>query len=98
MTIGNAITFIERGGKDAALRARLNAASSLSELRNVLADEDLIFSAHDFDEAYHHRLIQCQEMEDAEKLIEFRFWWDLLDRSVRSDQCATACNSCSVHD
>lgn len=89
MSIGNALAFIKRGFEDEALRARLNAASSLAELRDVLADEKMVFTAHDFDEAYHHELIQCQELEDAERLVEFRMWWSLLDHDIRLNQCAS---------
>lgn len=88
MTIGNALTFIERGFEDKALRERLNAVANPLELKNVLAEENLTFSAHDFDEAYHHRLTLCQGMDAAEQLLEFRMWWDLLGRSVTSSACS----------
>jgi hypothetical protein len=81
MTIGNALTFIKRGLEDSDLRGRLNAATSLLEIDQVLAEEDLLFSAPDFDESFHHQLTQCQEMEAAEQLKEFKLWWDLLFRT-----------------
>ena len=61
MTIGNALTFIKQGMTDADLRARLNSAASPEELEAVLVQANLPFSAHDFDEAYHHQLTLCQE-------------------------------------
>lgn len=98
MTIGNALNFIERGFEDKTLRDRLNAVSNPSELKDVLADENLTFSAGDFDEAYHHRLTLCQEMEAAEQLLEFRMWWDLLGRSVASPPGSPSCRGCVVQD
>ncbi len=80
MTIGNALTFIERGIVDSDLRERLNAAASVLERDDVLSEEKLSFSAHDFDEAFHHRLIQCQTAEEADLLKEFKQWWDLHNR------------------
>ncbi|MBU1054006.1 MAG: hypothetical protein KKC46_09275 [Proteobacteria bacterium] len=92
MTIGNALTFIERGLKDSALRNRLNSATNPSELQNALGDEKLEFSAHDFDEAFHHRLTQCQEEEDADQIKEFKLWWYLLSRSLEMTACGNQCS------
>jgi len=95
MTIGNALTFIERGMADSALREHLNAATTEIELDHVLAEEKLIFSTHEFDEAFHHRLTLCQELEDADQLGEFKQWWDLLVRitepAARRNQCSDCC-------
>ncbi len=94
MTIGNALTFIERGLTDSVLRERLNAATGLPELDDVLAEEKLLFSAHDFDEAFHHRLTQCKEMEEAEQIREFKMWWDLLFRILGLATCGNQCSGC----
>ena len=94
MTIGNALAFIERGQTDSALRDRLNAATSCRERDDVLADEKLVFSAHDFDEAFHHRLTQCQEAEEADQLREFKMWWDLLTQVLEPAACPGQCSGC----
>lgn len=94
MTIGNALAFIERGQGDGTLRDRLNAANSRKERDDVLAEEKLLFSAHDFDEAYNHRLTQCQEAEEAEQLREFKMWWDLLSRLLEPSGCGSQCSGC----
>ncbi len=94
MTIGNALTFIKRGLEDGGLRGRLNAAASLPEIDQVLAEEDLLFSANDFDEAFHNQLIQCQAMEAAEQLKEFKLWWDFLFRTLEPVACETQCSGC----
>jgi hypothetical protein len=77
MTIGHAKNFIQRGLQESALRARLNASTNATEIFTVLEEENLAFSTHDFDEAFHHLLTQCQEREQADQLREFKMWWDL---------------------
>lgn len=93
MTIGDALKFIERGMTDSALRYRLNSATSSSELENVLCAEKLSFSVHDFDEAFNHRLTQCQEEDEANQLHEFKTWWDLLSQSLGMIACGNQCNA-----
>jgi hypothetical protein len=94
MTIGNALAFIERGQKDIDLRDRLNVATSCRERDAVLAVEKLTFSAHDFDEAFHHRLTLCQQAEEAEQLKEFRMWWDMLSQILEPAGCGNGCSGC----
>jgi len=94
MTIGNALTFIKRGLEDSDLRGRLNAATRLPEIDQVLAEADLLFSAGDFDEAFHHQLTRCQAMEAAEQLKEFKLWWDLLFRTLEPAACESRCSGC----
>jgi hypothetical protein len=77
MTIGKAKEFIQRGMQDSALRERLNGASNAEAINTILKQEDLIFSASDFDEAFHNLLTQCQEKEQADQLREYKMWWDL---------------------
>lgn len=95
MTIGNALKFIDRGMQDGILRERLNSASSTAERDGLLSEEKLGFSDHDFDEAYHHRLTQCQEIEAADQLREFKLWWDLLSQILAPHPCSSACSGCS---
>jgi hypothetical protein len=94
MTIGNALGFIERGLHDTNLRKRLNAASSTDECERVLSDENLCFSPHDFDEAFHHRLTKCQIEEEADQIKELKMWWDLLTGSFDPGTCKTGCSGC----
>ncbi len=94
MTIGNALTFIKRGQQERNLRSRLNAANTLDELNEILTEEALSFTAHEFDEAYHHRLTQYQEQEEADQLKEFKFWWDLLSQMLNPASCGGMCSSC----
>lgn len=94
MTIGNALAFIKRGYEDDALRKRLNSAASMAELEDILVKEKLMFSAHDFDEAYHHSLTLCQEVEEADKLSEFKMWWDLLLHMIGPVSSGKQCSGC----
>jgi hypothetical protein len=94
MTIGNALGFIERGLHDTDLRKRLNAAVTAEECERLLGDENLNFLPHDFDEAFRHRLTQCQEAEEADQIKEFKLWWDLLLGSFGTGSCGTGCNGC----
>jgi hypothetical protein len=91
MTIGNALTFIKRSLNDSVLRERLNGASSKKELGRVLAEEFISFSAHDFDEAYNHKLTECQENDEAEQLKELKLWWDLLGQILDPRTCNAGC-------
>lgn len=77
MTIGNAKEFIKRGMQDRDLRSRVLAASDDASLQAVLASEGLFFSDHDFDEAFHNLLTQCQYEEQADRLREFRMFWEM---------------------
>ncbi len=77
MTIGNAKEFIKRCMQDRDLRSRLLAASDDASLQAVLAGEGLVFSDHDFDEAFHNLLFQCQYEEQADQLREFRMFWEM---------------------
>ena len=94
MTIGNALNFIERGLTDSALRDRLNTAPDMSQCEGVLAEESLTFTDHEFDEAFHHRLTQCQEAEEADQIREFKLWWDLLGQVLRDGKCSPSCGQC----
>lgn len=94
MTIGNALAFIKRSLSDADLRERLNGAKDKEELNKVLTEESIIFSGHDFEEAYNHSLTQCQEREEAEQLEELKLWWDLLNRILEPSACGSTCAGC----
>ena len=94
MTIGNALTFIKRSLNDSDLRTRLNGAVNKEELNRILAEEYISFSAHDLDNAYNHRLTECQETDEAEQLKELKLWWDLLGQLLDPHECKAGCNSC----
>ena len=94
MTIGNALSFIKRSLNDADLRERLNGAVNKEELNRILAEEYISFSANDLDNAYNHRLTECQEADEAEQLKELKLWWDLLGRILDPQGCNAGCSGC----
>ena len=77
MSVGQAKNFIQRGLQDSTLREDLNASSNQTALLAVLERENILFSAHEFDEAFHNLLVQCQEKDQADQLNEFKMWWNL---------------------
>lgn len=80
MTISNALIFIQRGQRETQFRQRLNTAANIIELKQILAEEKLTFSDQDFDQAFHLKLVKCQELEEAEQLKGFKMWWTLLHK------------------
>ncbi len=91
MTTKNALTFIKRGQTEKSLRSRLNKAATLDELTGILTAEKLVFSAADLDEAYHHRLTQCQEEKEASQLKDFKMWWELLNQVLQPSANDSTC-------
>lgn len=85
MSIANARSFIKRGMADSELRSRLNRTSSLPQLNRVLAEQNLVFSFSEFNDAYANTLIQCQFEDDANQLKQFKMWWDLLLMSLSNE-------------
>ena len=85
MTIANAKEFIKRGMRDQELRDRLNGALTVDELYRTLGENELVFSPEELEEAYSNGLTLCQFEEQADRLKEFRMWWDLLHRFLSAD-------------
>ena len=94
MTIGDALAFIKRSLSDSELRKRLNGAESKAELQQILAEELISFDPNEFDEAYNHKLTECQEEEEADQLKELKLWWDLLGQVLEPSACKAGCSSC----
>ena len=94
MTVSNALQFIDRGLEDSALRKRLNTASSSSEINDIFADEKLLFSGDEFAKAFYLKLTECQEEESADRLKEFKMWWDLLIKLSAPVGSESQCSGC----
>ena len=90
MTVGNAIAFIKRGMHDSELRERLSSAASIWSRDEILSNERLQFSQHQFEDAYHSQLTLCQEAEEADQLKEFKMWWELLTHLLEPGACPGA--------
>ena len=83
MSLSHAHDFITRGMKDAAFRRVLNQANSADELRSVLEQQRLSFTATEFDDAFSHLLTLCQFEEQANVLQEFKMWWEMIGGMAR---------------
>jgi hypothetical protein len=95
MTIGNAMAFIKRGMSDDELRGRLNSAPNVKVRDEILSDERLQFSQHEFEEAFRNQLTLCQQAQSADKLREFKMWWELLTQLLKPGACESGCKGCS---
>ena len=96
MTVHNAMVFIEKGLHDPSLRQRMNSASNRKELQDVLESEQMIFVDNEFDDAFYALLTQCQTVEKADQLREFKMWWHFLCQMVEPAGCGAACTACGA--
>lgn len=78
MTINDALLFIKRGMEDKLFRDRLNKTSDTSEIQGILSDQNYNFSYSEFEDAFNKSLTECQAEDNANRLKEFKVWWDLL--------------------
>ncbi len=94
MTVHNALLFIKQGMTDSDLRFRLNNTASQDELDQVLAEQSMLFSPHEFEQAFSQKLVQCQEIGQAEQLHQFRMWWTILYQAFESGKGDTSYSGC----
>ena len=78
MALHQAKRFITVAMEDAELRDRMNSAPSVDALLAVVAGYGFPFTPQELEEAYTNRLTLCQFEEQADRLKEFKQWWDLL--------------------
>lgn len=95
MSIGNAKKFIIRGMEDQELRNKLNRAPTIEALQAVLEEAGLTFSTYEFEDAYNNSRTECQFEEQADKLSEFRMWWELLNTFFGVQPAPFSCASSS---
>ena len=89
MSRGNALTFIKRGLVEQGLRDQLNTATGITEIFNLLEAEGLSFTPDEFEDAVNSSLIKCTQWEEADRLKEFRTWWEMLQQIAAPDPCKT---------
>jgi hypothetical protein len=56
----------------------LVSSTDRASLSAILEKEGLLFSDHDFDEAFHNLLTQCQFQDQADQLMDFGMWWRMI--------------------
>ena len=78
MTIAAAKKFIVKAAEQPAWVQHLNSSESIQHLQDMLKEEDLEFSYHEFDEAYNNILTKCQFPAQADALQQIRNWYDML--------------------
>jgi hypothetical protein len=89
---------ISRGLVDHSLRNALNSLTSIEMINRHLVEENLLFSTPEFEDAYNFSLTQCQFEDQADRLAEFRMWWELLnlivagENSIESNIARTSCS------
>lgn len=96
MTIGSAKKFIKQAQVDTDLRRALNKAKTHAILLEQLEENGFSFSAHDFDEAFHNTLFECQFEEHANQLKEMKAWWELLQGILGVQETSSSCGPCSI--
>lgn len=78
MTIDSARKFFVLASQNPDWVQKLNTANSKAQLEEMLANDGLVFSYHDLDEAYGNILTKCQFPAQAESLQQIRNWYDML--------------------
>ena len=68
MSIQNAIRFIHKVQGDDEFRNNLFRLKNISQFEGFLEEKELDYTEFEFDEAYHHLLVQCQFEEQADRL------------------------------
>ena len=68
MSIQNAIRFIKKVQADKSFREGLFQIATVNEFRVFLTENNLEYDEAEFEEAYHHLLVQCQFEEEADRL------------------------------
>ena len=78
MTVENAKRFIRQAMQDKDLRDKLNSAAGPEEIAAILEEQNIPFTYPEFDEGFNNLLTGCQTAEDADRLREFRMWWEMI--------------------
>ncbi len=85
MSLATASLFLKKLHKEATFRQLISDAPGLPELEQLVRTHCGLFSQEEFDDAFRHALLECQEEQDAYQLQSLRLWWELLLRV-----CSTA--------
>jgi hypothetical protein len=77
MSRADAVTFIKTAMTDPELRKKIDRSATSEERTAVLKEYELKFTEFEFQDGFNNLLTRCQEEGDADRLREFRMWWDL---------------------
>jgi hypothetical protein len=72
MALGKSISFIRKFILDSEFRHECNKSSKEELLKN------LDFNETEFEDAINMQLVKCQSYEEAERIHQIKFWFDVL--------------------
>jgi len=72
MALGKSISFIRTFIRDSEFRHECNKSSKEELLKN----HD--FNETEFEDAINMQLVKCQSYEEAERIHQIKFWFDVL--------------------
>lgn len=72
MALGKSIRFIQQFIRDSEFRHECNKSSKEELLKN----HD--FNETEFEDAINMQLVKCQSYEEAERIHQIKFWFDVL--------------------
>jgi len=72
MALGKSISFIRKFIKDTEFRRECNISSKEDLLKNF------DFNETEFEDAINMQLVKCQSYEEAERIHQIKFWFDVL--------------------
>lgn len=82
MTVGSALKFVNRIKKENDFRKKLYNYDSVQELNNFLADENLVFTSGEFEDAVQKNRVEAQFEEIANEYSEIGHWWKMLNEQL----------------
>lgn len=83
MTVGSALKFVSRIKKDTVFRKKLYCYDSLQSLKDFLADENLVFTPEEFEDAIQKNRVEAQFEEIANEYSEILQWWKVLMQGLK---------------
>lgn len=72
MALGKSINFIRKFIQDSEFRHECNISSKEELLKT------LDFNETEFEDAINMQLVKCQSYEEAERIHQIKFWFDVL--------------------
>jgi hypothetical protein len=72
MALGKSIQFIRQFIRDQEFRSECNKSSKEDLLKN------LDFNETEFDDAINMQLVKCQSYEEAERIHQIKYWFEVL--------------------
>ncbi len=78
MSVGNAIKFIRNVQKDDDFRKSLYKVNSFEDFESTLREREMYFNPDEYEEAFNHLHVQCQDSQEADDLYNVNHFIRLL--------------------